>query len=212
MTQATKERLLAFALPEIPASGFSDATLKVAAERAGVSISEIRRHFPRGAESLVEAFSEWADARMRDAVVKAGIPRLRDRITLAVRARLEAMEGHREAARRAAAYLALPQNAPLAARLFFTTVDAMWRAAGDKSSDFNYYTKRALLAGVYGSTLLNWLSDASEGRKDSWAFLDARIDDVMNIQKARGELENRLASMPNPLDLLAGFTRPNGPR
>ncbi len=82
---------------------------------------------------------------------------LRDRVASAVRARIEVLNPHKEAARRAAAFLALPQNAPLAAKLTMRSVDAMWRAAGDRSSDFSYYTKRATLAGVYGATLAYWL-------------------------------------------------------
>jgi ubiquinone biosynthesis protein COQ9 len=202
MTEASQKILLA-ALKEIPFTGFSDAALKAAAEKSDVPIAEARRYFPRGGESLVEAFSEWADAKMQDALANTGEMRVRDRITLAVRARIEALEPHREAARRATAFLALPQNAPLATRLIASTVDAMWRAAGDKTSDFNYYTKRALLAGVYGSTLLHWLSDSSEGYTDTWRFLDARIEDVMRIQKLRGGIEKRIAELPSLMDIFA---------
>lgn len=36
-------------------------------------------------------------------------------------------------------------------------VDDIWYWAGDRSTDFNWYTKRALLAGIYTSTgLLIW--------------------------------------------------------
>jgi ubiquinone biosynthesis protein COQ9 len=115
---------------------------------------------------------------------------------------------HKEAARRASAFLALPQNAALAAKLLFRSVDAMWRAAGDKTSDFNYYTKRALLAGVYGSTLLYWLSDASEGSAETWTFLDHRIGNVMAIQKARGEMERAVAKLPDPFGILAALRPP----
>jgi ubiquinone biosynthesis protein COQ9 len=133
--------------------------------------------------------------------------RIRDRISLAVRLRLEGMASHREAARRAVAFLSLPQNASLAAKLLIETVDAMWRATGDQSSDFNYYTKRALLAGVYSATLLHWLSDSSEDRRDSWVFLDARIEDVMKIQKMRGGLEKALENLPNPIDIFSGLKK-----
>ena len=168
-------------------------------------VAEARRFFPRGGESLVEAFSEWADTEMKTHMETSEQGRIRDRITGAVRARIEIMTPHKEAARRAAAFLALPQNAVLAARLGFATVDAMWRAAGDKTSDFNYYTKRALLAGVYGSTLLYWLTDSSDGHGDTWRFLDARIDDVMKIQKLRGAAGQRAKGIPNPFEILAGF-------
>ena len=79
----------------------------------------------------------------------------------------------------------------------------MWRAAGDKSSDFSYYTKRAMLSGVYGATFLYWLSDASEGNSATWAFLDKRIDNVMQIERFRGAAQQAAAKLPNPLEILA---------
>jgi ubiquinone biosynthesis protein COQ9 len=184
--------------------------LKAAAKKAGLSAADVRLHFPRGPESLIEAFTELGDAEMIERMAEATASRVRDRVSLAVRTRLEAMTSYREAARRAAAFLALPQNTPLAARLMFGTVDAIWRAAGDQSNDFNYYTKRVLLAGVYGATLLHWLSDSSEAHVRTWAVLDARIEDVMKIQKLRGSLEKNLRQFPNPLDVLAGFRSPRG--
>jgi ubiquinone biosynthesis protein COQ9 len=202
MTNTTRDMLLMEALKEVPFSGYSDAALRAAAEATGVETAEIRRHFPKGGESLVEAFSLWADTEMETRLAGIDALKIRERIAAAVRVRLEVMTPHREAARRAAAFLALPQHAPLAARLLFATVDRMWRAAGDQSNDFNYYTKRALLAGVYGSTLVHWLADSSDDQAETWQFLSARIDDVMKIQKARGDLERGLADLPNPLTIL----------
>ena len=210
MSSEDKHELLRAALREVPFSGYSDTTLKVAAKKTGLSVADVRLYFPRGPESLIEAFTEMADAEMKERMADATVSRIRDRISLAVRARLEAMTPYREAARRAAAFLALPQNVPLAARLMFGTVDAMWRGAGDQSNDFNYYTKRGLLAGVYSATLLHWLSDSSEAQAQTWVFLDARIEDVMKIQKMRGSLEKNLRRFPNPIDVLAGITKPRG--
>ncbi len=210
MSSKDKHKLLRAALREVPFSGYSDTTLKVAAKKTGLSVADVRLYFPRGPESLIEAFTEMADAEMKERMADATVSRIRDRISLAVRARLEAMTPYREAARRAAAFLALPQNVPLAARLMFGTVDAMWRGAGDQSNDFNYYTKRGLLAGVYSATLLHWLSDSSEAQAQTWVFLDARIEDVMKIQKMRGSLEKNLRRFPNPIDVLAGITKPRG--
>ena len=128
--------------------------------------------------------------------------RIRDRIICAVRTRLECLEPYREAERRAVGFLALPPNALLGLRLMGRAVDAMWRAAGDRSTDFNYYTKRALLAGVYSTTLAHWLQDESEGFEETWAFLGRRVDDVMKIQKLRGRLDSYVEKLPSPLEFL----------
>ena len=116
--------------------------------------------------------------------------KIRDRIKGAVRIRLERHAGEREAVRRALAVLSLPFNAGLALKLLYKTVDAMWYAAGDTSTDFNFYTKRATLAGVYSSTLLYWLNDRSPGSEATWAFLDRRIDDVMKIEKLKAQVRS----------------------
>jgi ubiquinone biosynthesis protein COQ9 len=111
--------------------------------------------------------------------------------------RLEIMGPAREAIRRGLAILAMPQNVPLALRISWRTADLMWRIAGDTSTDFNHYTKRMTLGAVYGSTLLVWLDDESEGWSDTAAFLDRRIDDVMRFEKFkaqwRGSTDQRLS-------------------
>ena len=130
MSETLQNEILAEALKEVPFSGFSTAALQAAAERAGATSADVAVLFPAGAESLVSAFSHWADARMATHLAAAAPTRVRERVAAAVRYRIEAIAAHKEAARRAAAFLALPQHAPLATTLLFKSVDAMWRAAG----------------------------------------------------------------------------------
>ena len=202
MSDAVRDRVLEEALGEIPLSGFSQASLDAAAAKAGIAKRELQDAFPKGPTSLVEAFSHWADRRMAETMAAAAPGRrMRDSVTAAVKARIEVLALHKEAARRAAAFLAVPQNAPLGAKLMMKSVDAMWRAAGDRSSDFSYYTKRAMLAGVYGSTLAYWFSDSSEGNSATWTFLDHRIDNVMAIEKFKGKAKESFAKLPDPLGI-----------
>ena len=205
MSNSLRERVLLQALELIPATGFSDTTLASAAERAGVTKREMQDTFPQGPASLAEAFSVWADDRMSERMMGEVPERLRDRVAAAVRARIEVLTPYKESARRAAAFLSQPQNAPLAAKLLMATVDAIWRAAGDRSSDFSYYTKRAMLAGVYGTTLAYWFSDSSEGHASTWTFLGHRIDNVMQIEKWRGQARDALSKLPDPLGILKGL-------
>jgi ubiquinone biosynthesis protein COQ9 len=211
MSDTLPDRVLAQALPEIPLTGFSDATLAAAAEKAGVSKRELQDGFPQGPASLVEAFSHWADRRMAELVAaRETEPRIRDRIASAVRTRIEVLEPHKEAARRAAAFLAQPQHTAQAATLMMRTVDAMLRAAGDRSSDFSYYTKRATLAAVYGTTLAYWFSDSSEGHSATWTFLGHRIDNVMSIEKFRGQAKGALSKLPDPMKFFDSFRGGSG--
>jgi len=197
--QGLRDRLADAVLAEAAFDGFSRAALAAASNRLDLPAGEADRLFPGGPIQVLTYVSERADQRMVEDMEKEGVAhqKIRDRIKSAVRIRLERHAGQREAARRALALLALPFNAGLGLTLLYKTVDAMWYAAGDTSTDFNFYTKRATLAGVYSSTLLYWLNDRSEGSEATWAFLDRRIDDVMKIE----ELKSRVRS----------WTRPSGP-
>ena len=119
---------------------------------------------------------------------------VRRRVAAAVRIRLQQNEPHREAIRAAVAHLALPHNGLLSVKCLYRTVDSIWFAIGDKSTDFNFYSKRALLAGAYSATLLYWLDDQSEGHEQSWAFLDRRLEDVVRVGLLRGKIERILPS------------------
>lgn len=171
-------------------SGWSDLAVRAACRHVGAPEGESERLFPGGAVAVLAWLSAQADLGTVQAMEAAGASQLkiRDRIKLAVRARIEQTVGGRESVRRGLAMLALPANAPLALKLLYRTVDAIWYAAGDTSTDFNFYTKRATLAGVYSSTLLYWLNDRSEGSEATWGFLDRRIDNVMRFEKWKANL------------------------
>ncbi|SLN35622.1 COQ9 family protein [Oceanibacterium hippocampi] len=189
-----RRRILAAALPNVAFDGWTAKTLTAAVEAAGFEPAMAVRAFPGGVREMIGFFIAEADREMVEALEARDLPsmKIRDRIRTAVQVRLEQNAPWREAIRRALAHEMAPQNAPAALRRLHRTVDAMWYAAGDRAADFNYYTKRMLLAGVYSSTLLYWLNDRSEGSAATWRFLDRRIDDVMKIQTVKGRLGGRL--------------------
>ena len=199
--ERAREALLEAALPHVPFEGWSPGAFRAAAREAGLTQAAARAACPRGAVDLAVAFHERGDRRMETRLKAEALEemRVRERITHAVRARVEAI-GDREAARRAAALFAMPHMAAEGARLIWSTADAIWVACGDASDDVNWYTKRATLSGVYGSTVLFWLGDESDGAADTWSFLDRRIEDVMSIEKAKGTV----SSNPVLRTLLAG--------
>src|SRR5260370_5251270 len=182
MDEATeKDRLLMAALANVPFDGWSIAALLAGARAAGIAEAEALALFPRGAADLDEWFSGWADRAMLARLDSGEFSALkvRDRVAAGVRARLAVLGPHREAARSALAVLALPQNVPLGLKLVYHTVDAIWYAAGDTATDFNFYTKRGLLAAVHGATTLHWLADRSPASVDTDAFLERRLADAM---------------------------------
>lgn len=179
----TAEPIVMAALPHVGRSGWTLAALAAGARDLGLGRDIVRRAFPGGPADAVRIFSDYLDREMMARLEAHGISRMRvrDRITLAVRIRLEIARPHRAAYGRTLSFLALPGRATLAARLLWRTASTMWYAAGDTSTDFSYYTRRMLLAGVYGSTVLHWLTDESPDNAETWAFLDRRIANVMAI-------------------------------
>lgn len=204
-----RERLLLAALPHVPFDGWSTAALRLGARDAGLTETEALALFPGGSTDLVATFSDWADRAMLDRLAETGLEQMkvRDRISLACRIRFGVLAPHREAVRRSLAVLAMPQNAALGMRLVYRTVDAIWYAVGDTATDYNFYTKRLLLAGVLTSTTLYWLNDNSVGHVETHGFLERRIADVMAIPKATAGLRDALDRLPNPLRLLRAARR-----
>jgi ubiquinone biosynthesis protein COQ9 len=205
-----KAALLEAALKHVVFDGFSDNALARAAEETGLGKEAVARLFPHGPLSLVEAFSDSADAAMEGSLAAMDLKamKIRARIAAAVMARIEALRPHKEAARRAAAFLTLPPHAALGARLVWRTVDAMWRAVGDTATDFNFYTKRGILAGVYSSTLMRWLTDTSADEHETTAFLAGRIENVMTFEKFKAQAKEAVSRLPSLAEVLGSL----GPR
>lgn len=167
--------------------GWNEAALAMAAAELGVPADRARIAFPGGAAEMIDAWFDWVDKAMLEAFPpeKIAAMKIRDRIRTLVWFRLQTLAPWREALRRAVSILALPRNAPAGARLAWRSADRIWRLAGDTAADFNHYSKRAILIGVYGSTTMIFLDDASEDFADTRAFLDRRIEDVMRFEKAK---------------------------
>ena len=196
-----RDRLLAALLPNVPFDGWSRRALHHAAARAGLEPAQVLRLFPGGPRDVVAWFSHWAD-RQTLAALDAGAMaemKVRERIAAAVTRRLEILAPHREAVRRSLALLAEPRTIGLGARLLYDAVDAIWYAAGDTATDFNFYTKRALLAGVYAATTLFWLDDRSADAVDTRAFLARRIDTIMQVPRLTARLQEWRRLLPDPL-------------
>ncbi len=192
------DELLLATLAHVPFDGWTKAALRRGAADAGIDEETALRAFPDAAADLVACYSAYADRMMLAELARRDLSALgmTERIATAVRIRLEQAAPHREAVRRSLAVLAQPQNAALGARCLYRTVDAIWREAGDTATDWNFYSKRGLLAGVYGASVLYWLADGSEDFADTWSFLDRRLRDTAKFGKAAGKLMERFKGFP----------------
>jgi ubiquinone biosynthesis protein COQ9 len=170
--------------------GWSEAALAGAAEELGIPADRAALCFPGGPIDMIDAWFAAIDVQMAEKLEAQNVlaMKIRDRIRAAVLARLDEASRHPDALRRALAILARPNHAVRAGKLGWRAADAMWRAVGDSSVDFAWYTKRATLAAVYGATMLAWMDDDSEGFADTRAFLDRRIDDVMKFEKFKATI------------------------
>ncbi len=193
------DAVLNAALRHVPFDGWSARALMQGTKDAGFGPADAVRFFPRGAIDAIGRWSEMADAAMEKAVVEAAATlNTRERIVYGIRARLTDLVEHKEAVRRAMSVLAQPQNAALGARLLYRTVDRLWYAAGDQATDFNHYTKRAILAAIYSATILFWIGDRSAGSEATWRFLARRLDDHMRVDSVLRSLRRRFERFPNP--------------
>jgi len=179
--------------------GFGNEALADAATRLGVDIDVAKLAFPGGARDMVDAWFADIDARMAERwpAGKLATLKIRERITTLVETRIALLAPHRESLRRALALLALPTNAPHAAKLGWRAADLMWKLAGDTATDFNHYSKRTILGAVYGSTMAVFLNDESEDFAETRAFLARRIDQVMRFESWKHRRAARAIERPS---------------
>jgi len=203
MSDLIKQQLLDAIMPHVAFDGWSPEAFDAAVADADIDPGAAKLACPRGAVDLAIAFHHAGDAAMVAAIAEADMSdmRFRDKVAHAIRLRLSSVDD-KEAVRRGSTLFALPHMAPEGAKLIWGTADAIWTALGDTSDDINWYTKRATLSGVYGSVVLYWLGDDSLDGQATHAFIDRRIDNVMQFEKVKAGVNS------NPL--LKPFTGPLG--
>ena len=179
--------------------GWTGAAVDLAADEFGIDRDVAGLAFKDGAMALIDAWIDSIDIELAERLPpeKLNAMKIRQRITALLATRMEIMAPDRESLRRAMAIMAMPQNLARAAKIGWRSMDRMWRMAGDTASDFNHYTKRLTLSAVYGSLLTVFVNDESEDFFDSRAFLDRRIDNVMQFEKVKAQAKARREFVPS---------------
>ena len=175
------------------------AAVAAAAEEVGVDIDVAQLAYKDGAMAMIDGWIDSVDREVAHRLPpeKLNAMKIRQRITALLATRLDIMASDREALRRALGVMAMPQNLARAAKIGWRTADRNWRLAGDTATDFNHYTKRITLSAVYGSLLVVFVNDDSENSAESRAFLDRRIDNVMQFEKAKAQAKSRSDYVPS---------------
>ncbi|MDR3520638.1 MAG: COQ9 family protein [Acidocella sp.] len=191
---AKRDELVEALLAQVPFDGWTSRALRHALVSIGEPPDDGPIYFPGGAAEMIAAFCALADERMIAAAQAADLAayRVPARVRAIIALRFEQNRPYKEAIRRAVSWLAVPTHLPLATKITGATVDAIWHAAGDTSADFNWYTKRGLLAAAYTPTMLYWLRDSSDDDAASLAFLDRRLAGVGRLTSLRHKAEGRL--------------------
>jgi ubiquinone biosynthesis protein COQ9 len=202
------------ALPNVAFDGWSNATFVSACRETDISEKKARLFCPRGALDLAVAFHKWGDAQLETTFKKENIAQLkvREKITKAVELRIT-IASDKEAVRRGAVLFSLPLYTFEGSRLVWETSDLIWELIGDKSEDYNWYSKRTILSAVYASTVLYWLGDNSDGSEETWRFLDRRIENVMKFESVKAQLKHtKFTKEFNGVtkNLFKKIRRPNG--
>ena len=204
-----RDQLIENMLPNVPIDGWTWLALETGATNIGFKKGDARRIFINDLGATADHFALWSDRRMLTQLKDIDLEsmRIRDRIYTCVKIRLKINAKHKEAMRRLLSFLALPQNVGIASKLAWRTCSEMWYVSGDNSTDWNYYSKRALLASVYSSTILYWMVDDGNGSGDfpeTWSFLERRIDGVLKTFGLPGQIKQRLSRI---LPAVGGLSR-----
>ena len=184
-------------------NGLSDQSLLMAGREMGLNEGQISIIAPNGPVSMIDYWFSLADEFMVQNLNSRQGLKIREKATLAIRSRLEYFSSNKEAFRKAIALLALPTNSLRALLIGNRFSDLAWRTFGDKSTDFNYYSKRAMLLATDIATAAYFLGDESDEHQDTWAFLDRRIENIMQIEKTKVEIKKFTANLPDPIPFLA---------
>jgi len=214
----TRDAILDAALKIAPFEGWTRLTLKRAVREAGYPDGADELYFEGGIGEVLDYWSVRLNRQAEAEISKLDLTalKIRERVTQGVLARLEAFGANEEAARRASSRLILPDLAATGVKQIWRAADMIWRAIGDTSTDANYYSKRAILSSVIGSTLPIWLADQSEEKTQARAFLNARIENVMGFENLKWRIKSKTKDLPNPAEILGQiryggldmFTRP----
>lgn len=206
-SHAARLTLLQAALPHVPFDGWSSKSLRRGVENSDLPVGAEDLYFPGGPLEMITFWNTEMDKAVQADLSKLDLAkmRIRDKVTAGVLARLYAIGPHEEAARRAISRTALPDGLMIGPQVLWAAADTIWRAIGDTSTDINYYSKRTTLSAVISTSLASWLTDEEPEKTKARAFLDARIENVMQFEGAKFKAKKRLAGMPSPAEVLGGL-------
>jgi ubiquinone biosynthesis protein COQ9 len=209
-------------LTHVPFDGWTweameQGAIDISFEKKKTSSSRIeifKNLFKNGSIDFIDVFSEMIDLEVKQNynLIDPKPERVPEKIKKMIMIRLNLCQKYKEAVRSSIALTAIPTNAKTSVNILYRTCNSMWRLAGDKSTDFSFYTRRISLAAVYTSTLLFWLNDKSNYNVETEFFLDRRLKDVSKISSFKKpfskvkKFTNNFNSLKNTINIKSVFS------
>ena len=190
-TESIRDSIILETLNDVPFDGWSMEVVTKAAERAGHDDLTLRAAFPKGLTDALDAFADLADRHMLEALNDQNPDdmRIRDRVRAGIMARFTVLAPHKEAVKLSLKHWLHPLRKARAAKITWRTADRIWNWAGDTATDYNRFTKRGLLSGILAPAMLVWLNDDDPEAAKTQRFVDARIDNVMQLGKLTAKIK-----------------------
>ena len=170
--------------------------------------------FKNGPIDFIDIFSEIIDLEVKEIynLIELKPERVPEKIKKIIMIRLNLCQNHKDAVRTSISLTARPENAKISLKILYRTCNSIWRIAGDKSTDFSFYTRRVSLAAVYTSTLLFWLNDNSNDNIETESFLDRRLKGINKISRLKKPLSdvkkftNNFNGLKNTINIKSVFS------
>tara|TARA_Y100000746_G_C15405991_1_gene408340 strand:+ start:65 stop:748 length:684 start_codon:yes stop_codon:yes gene_type:complete len=217
MEESLENKIRRIVVRSVAFEGWSSSLIKAACSELGIDHNVSKTLFPRGIIDIALANHRDGDKKMIKILADTDFEgvKIRQKITFAIKSRLQIIENEKELVKKTMSFFSLPQNFLDGHQLIWGTSDIIWNFFEDDSSDYNYYTKRLILSGVYGSVVLFWLGDDSKDNSSTWEFLDRRIQNVMSFESFKSKMKANshvYRSLKVPRKILSTIKRPSDKR
>ena len=189
-------QILLKAKEHVSKCGWNDKLFYNIASKSKFKFSEIAVLFPEGYITLLEMYLDTVNNQMTEDSKKINLIRLRvhERVKELVILRLKIMSREKELISKTYFHLLLPQNFKIASRCLYKAVDQIWFVAGDNSTDFNFYSKRAILASIYTLTMIHFINN--DNMDETLSVLNKLLKRVSKIPKIKSNISDYTKILP----------------
>ncbi|MCE3254588.1 MAG: hypothetical protein K0R25_82 [Rickettsiaceae bacterium] len=187
-----KQKILHHFLELCVLDGWNDGALRQACEDAGIDVKLLPLIFENGCIDIADFFVREVDEKMKKEAVAIDFSqmKIRDKIKNLVKLRLKINEEYKPQLANLIHFYRQPKNLRFALTNSYKAADLMWNLAGDNATDFNFYTKRLILAKIYIRVLICFARDESRDNQKTMNLLDQEIEKVMKFGAFKHKLKN----------------------